>query len=31
VSPRFVEALVRGARAAGLPEPYVERLARRQA
>jgi hypothetical protein len=27
VSPRFVEALVRGARAAGLPEAYVERLA----
>jgi hypothetical protein len=27
VSPRFVEALVRGARAAGLPEPYLERLA----
>jgi hypothetical protein len=31
VSPRFVEALVRGARAAGLPGPYVERLARRPA
>jgi len=30
VSPRFVEALVRGARAAGLPEPYVERLGRPQ-
>jgi hypothetical protein len=28
VSPRFVEALVRGARAAGLPEAYVARLAR---
>ena len=27
VSPRFVEALVRGARAAGLPGPYVARLA----
>jgi gamma-glutamylcyclotransferase len=27
VSPRFVEALVRGARAAGLPEGYVARLA----
>lgn len=27
VSARFVEALVRGARAAGLPEPYVSRLA----
>lgn len=26
VSPRFVEALVRGARAAGLPEEYVQRL-----
>jgi hypothetical protein len=26
VSPRFVEALVRGARAAGLPEGYVARL-----
>jgi gamma-glutamylcyclotransferase len=26
VSPRFVEALVRGARSAGLPEEYVERL-----
>jgi gamma-glutamylcyclotransferase len=31
VSQRFMEALVRGARAAGLPGPYVERLARRQA
>jgi gamma-glutamylcyclotransferase len=30
VSPRFVEALVRGARAAGLPGPYVEGLARQQ-
>jgi len=28
ISPRFVEALVRGARAAGLPEAYVARLAR---
>jgi gamma-glutamylcyclotransferase len=28
VSARFVEALVRGARAAGLPGEYVERLAR---
>ncbi|ATB47994.1 gamma-glutamylcyclotransferase [Corallococcus macrosporus] len=28
VSPRFVEALVRGARSAGLPEAYVERLTR---
>ncbi|MFP2956627.1 gamma-glutamylcyclotransferase [Myxococcus sp. 1LA] len=28
VSPRFVEALVRGARSAGLPEAYVERLQR---
>jgi hypothetical protein len=27
VSPRFVEALVRGARAAGLPEAYLARLA----
>ena len=30
VSPRFVEALVRGARAAGLPQAYVERLGRQQ-
>ncbi|MFY2561950.1 gamma-glutamylcyclotransferase [Corallococcus terminator] len=28
VSPRFVEALVRGAQAAGLPADYVERLKR---
>jgi hypothetical protein len=28
VSPRFVEALVRGAQAAGLPSDYVERLKR---
>jgi hypothetical protein len=28
VSQRFVEALARGARAAGLPEPYLARLAR---
>ncbi|MFY1827603.1 gamma-glutamylcyclotransferase [Myxococcus fulvus] len=28
VSPRFVEALVRGAQAAGLPAEYVERLKR---
>ncbi len=28
VSPRFVEALVRGARAAGLPASYLERLVR---
>jgi hypothetical protein len=28
VSPRFVEALVRGARSAGLPAEWVERLAR---
>lgn len=28
VSQRFVEALVRGARSAGLPQAYVERLAR---
>jgi hypothetical protein len=28
VSPKFVEALVRGARAAGLPEDYVARLSR---
>jgi hypothetical protein len=27
VSPRFVEALLRGARAAGLPEAYLARLA----
>ena len=26
VSPRFVEAIVRGARAAGLPEPWIETL-----
>jgi len=26
VSPRFVEALVRGAQAAGLPEGWVESL-----
>lgn len=30
VSARFVEALLRGARAAGLPEAYVERLGRDQ-
>jgi len=30
VSPRFVEALVRGARAAGLPEAYLARLAQPQ-
>ena len=29
VSPAFLEALVRGARAAGLPEAYVARLAQR--
>jgi len=28
VSPRFVEALLRGARSAGLPEPWLARLAR---
>ncbi|MBN9685504.1 MULTISPECIES: gamma-glutamylcyclotransferase [Corallococcus] len=28
VSPRFVEALVRGAKSAGLPADYVEKLAR---
>ena len=30
VSPRFVEALLRGARAAGLPEAYLARLERRE-
>jgi len=30
VSPKFVEALVRGARTAGLPEAYVARLGQRQ-
>ena len=28
VSPRFIEALVRGARSAGLPPDYIERIAR---
>jgi len=28
VSPRFIEALVRGAKSAGLPAEYIERLAR---
>jgi len=29
VSPKFVEALVRGARTAGLPEAWVARLGQR--